>query len=305
MRIGLFQFPSRQLEASVERIVQAEREGFQGIWFAQVMGPEVLTLLALAGPRTQRIELGTAVVPVYLRHPVFLAQQAATVHAALGGRLRLGIGPSHRLVVEDMWGLSYARAAHYMREYLTVLCSLLKEGRAQFQGEFFRVNVSLQLPGGPPPVIVSALGPLMLRVAGELADGTVTWMTGPRALESHVIPGITRAAEAAGRPRPRIVVGLPVALTAHPQAAQERAAQIFQMYGQLPSYRRMLDLEGVQGPQDIAIVGGEREVEGALRRLASLGVDDFLASVFPGGDGPDQESMARTRAFLCSLVGKL
>jgi len=305
MRMGLFLFPSRDPQAVLGRIEQAEQEGFEGIWFAQVMGPEVLTLLALAGPRTQRIELGTAVIPVYLRHPVFLAQQAATVNAAAGGRLRLGIGPSHRLVVEDMWGLSYARAARFMGEYLTVLRSILQDGRAQFQGEFFRVNVSLQLPGQAPPVLISALGPLMLRVAGELADGTVTWMTGPRALEGHVVPRILRAAEAAGRPRPRIVVGLPVALTVDKGKARERAAQIFQMYGQLPSYRRMLDLEGAKGPEDIAIVGEEKEVEMALRCLASLGVTDFLASIFPGGDGPDDQSMARTREFLRSLVGKL
>jgi 5,10-methylenetetrahydromethanopterin reductase len=305
MRIGLFQFPSRDPRATVERIVQAERDGFQGVWFAQVMGPEVLTILALAGPRTQQIELGTAVIPVYLRHPIFLAQQAATVNAATGGRLRLGIGPSHRMVVEEMWGLSYARAALYMREYLTVLRSLLTQGQAQFQGRFFRVNVSLQMPKDAPPVLISALGPLMLKVAGELADGTITWMTGPRALEQHVIPGIRRAAEEAGRADPRIVVGLPIALTTNKEAARERAARIFQLYGQLPSYRRMLDLEGAAAPQDVAIIGQEVEVEGALRHLASIGVTDFLASIFPGGDGPDDESTARTWDFLRSLVGRL
>jgi len=290
----------------VERIVKAEEEGFDGVWFGQVMGPDVMTVLALAGARTRRIELGTSVVPVYLRHPIFMAQQALSVSAVSGGRLTLGLGPSHRVVVEGAWGLSYDRAAAYMREYLTVLRGLVHEGRAQFQGEFFRVNVSFQVPGtGPFPVLISALGPLMLRLAGEMAEGTVTWMTGPRALEGHVIPLITRAAQAAGRPQPRIAVGLPIALASDADLARQRAAQTFQFYGQLPSYRRMLDLEGVQGPHEVAIVGSEEQVEAQLRRLAAIGVSDFLASIFPAGDGDDAQSMARTREFLRSLLGRL
>jgi len=306
MRIGLFMLANRDVPTMVERIVKAEEEGFDGVWFGQVLGPDVMTLLALAGPRTSRIELGTSVVPVQLRHPVFMAQQALTVNAACNGRLALGLGPSHRVVVEGSWGLSYDRAAAYMREYLSILRPLVHEGRAQFQGQFFRVNVSFQVTGARPfPLLISALGPVMLRLAGEMAEGTITWMTGPRALEAHVIPRITKAAEAAGRPRPRIVVGLPIALASDAEAARQRAAQMFQFYGQLPSYRRMLDLEGVQGPQDVAIVGNEQQVEAQLRRLADIGVTDFLASVFPGGDGDDAQSMARTREFLRSLLGKL
>ncbi len=306
MRIGLFMLANRDTATLVERIVKAEEDGFHAVWFGQVMGPDVMTVLALAGTRTQRIELGTSVVPVQLRHPVFMAQQALTVNAASGGRLTLGLGPSHRVVVEGSWGLSYDRAAAYMREYLTVLRGLVHEGKAQFQGEFFRVNVSFQVPGaGTFPILISALGPLMLRLAGEMAEGTVTWMTGPRALEKHVIPRIVRAAERAGRARPRIAVGLPLAVTSDPEAARQRAAQMFQFYGQLPSYRRMLDLEGVQAPHEVAIVGSEEEVERQLRRLADIGVTDFLASVFPGGDGDDGQSMARSREFLRSLVDRL
>ncbi len=306
MRIGLFMVANRDTATLVERIVKAEEDGFHAVWFGQVMGPDVMTVLAVAGTRTQRIELGTSVVPVQLRHPVFMAQQALTVNAASGGRLTLGLGPSHRVVVEGSWGLSYDRAAAYMREYLTVLRGLVHEGKAQFQGEFFRVNVSFQVPGaGTFPILISALGPLMLRLAGEMAEGTVTWMTGPRTLEKHVIPRIVRAAERAGRSRPRIAVGLPLAVTGDPEAARQRAAQMFQFYGQLPSYRRMLDLEGVQAPHEVAIVGSEEEVERQLRRLADIGVTDFLASVFPGGDGDDGQSMARSREFLRSLVDRL
>ncbi|GBD13740.1 Putative coenzyme F420-dependent oxidoreductase [bacterium HR24] len=306
MRIGLFMLANRDAPALVERIARAEEEGFDGVWFGQVMGPDVMTVLALAGARTQRIELGTSVVPVQLRHPIFMAQQALVVNSATRGRLTLGLGPSHRVVVEGMWGLSYDRAAAYMREYLSVLRPLLHEGKVDFQGEFFRVNVSLQVPDARPcSVLVSALGPVMLRVAGELAEGTVTWMTGPRALETHVVPRLIRAAEAAGRPRPRVAVGLPIAVTSDPEAARQRAGQLFQFYNQLPSYRRMLDIEGAGGPQDVAIVGSEEEVERQLRRLAAIGTTDFLASVFPGGDGDDAQSMGRTREFLRSLVGKL
>jgi F420-dependent oxidoreductase-like protein len=305
MRIGIFLVGVGTVQRVLERIIEAEEQGFDSIWFGQLFGPDVLTVMAMAGQRTQRVELGTSVVPVHIRHPFFLAQQALTVQGATGGRLSLGIGPSHRVVVEGAWGLSYDRATAFMREYTTVLRSLVHEGRVNFQGEFFRVNASVQVPEvSPMPILVSALGPLMLRMAGEVADGTITWMVGPRTLEKHVIPTIRRAAAAAGRPEPRICAGFPVAVTDDPETTRQRAARALQSYMEFPSYRRMLEMEGAEGPQDVSIIGNEAEVERQIRAIRDMGVSDFLAAPMRAGD-EDRESLVRTRQLLTSLAGKL
>ncbi len=307
MRIGLFMGTHRvpwDLARQVEDIASAEREGFDSYWCAQVGQADVLTLLALAGGKTGRIELGTSVVQTYPRHPNVMAQQALTVNAATNGRLTLGIGPSHRPAIEAL-GLSYDRAALHMREYLSVLRPLVYEGRVRFQGEMYRIQTGMQVPGARPfPILISALAPLMLKVAGELADGTITWMVGNRTLESHTVPRIRRAAEAAGRPAPRVVAGVPVALHANVDEARERASLVFQGYGDLVNYRRQMDLEGVSGPEGLAIVGVEQDVERGLRAYAAAGATDFIASPF--GVGEDRvASLLRTRAFLSTLVGKV
>ena len=312
MRIGLNYGGVASIEAQiqsvdeyVQRVVDAEEDGFDSIWIAQIFGADALTVIALAGPRTSRIEMGTGVVPTYPRHPFVLAQQALTVQAAAGGRLTLGIGLSHQPVIEGMWGLSYEKPARHMREYLSVLRPLVEEGNVAFSGDVFRVTGGLQVPGAEPfPILVASLAPMMLRIAGELADGTVTWMTGPKTIETHIVPRISAAAEEAGRPAPRVGVALPVAVTGEASAAREQAAQTFQMYGALPNYRRMLDIEGAKGPADVAIVGNEAEVEGLIREIAAAGATDFIAALFPTDSDPDA-SMERTRALLKSLVGKV
>ena len=312
MRIGLnyggvasLEGQIKNLDEHVERIVQAERDGFDSVWIAQIFGADALTVIALAGERTERIEVATGVVPTYPRHPFVMAQQALTVQAATGGRLTLAIGLSHQPVVEGMWGLSYEKPARHMREYLSVLRPLLRGEPVAFRGEVFRVAGGLQVPGAtPPPVLVAALAPAMLRIAGELADGTVTWMTGRKTIETHIVPRISKAAEAAGRPQPRVCVALPVAVTDDATAARESATQEFQLYGQLPNYRRMLDIEGAAGPADVAIVGIEAEVERELRALAGVGVTDFSPALYPAGaDGA--ATMTRTRELLKGLVGQI
>jgi F420-dependent oxidoreductase-like protein len=305
MKIAEFAGGVNTVEGQVQSVINAENDGFDGIWFGQIFGPDVLTVLAMAGQKTSRIELGTCVVPTYPRHPHMLAQQALTVQAASNGRFNLGIGLSHAPVVEGMWGLSYDRPAKHMRDYLSVLLPLIREGRVSFNGEFFRVNATVQVPvPKPPPVLIAALAPVMLRMAGEMTDGTITWMVGPKTLESHIVPRITKAANEAGRPAPRVVVGLPLAVHDNPVDARERAGRSFQIYGTLPNYKRVLDIEGVGGPADVAIVGKENEVEQQLRDLASAGATDFLGGMFPVGDDV-QASLARTRTLLKGLVGKV
>ena len=308
MRIGIFigvAGSSPTLEGLVQQAVDVEKDGFDSFWTPQVAGVDALTLLALAGGRTERIELGTAVVPTYPRHPMALAQQALTTQVATGGRLALGIGLSHKPAVEGRWGLSFDRPALHMREYHTVLRDLVREGRARFDGEMFRVSGSVRVPGATPfPILIAALGPRMLRIAGELSEGTVTWMVGLKTLRDHVAPRILAAAENAARPKPRICFGVPIAVTGEPAAARRRAASIFSRYGDLPSYRRMLDIEGAGGPSDVAIIGDEEEVEARLREIADAGATDLLSVVFPA-DADEEASVARTRALLLSLVGKI
>lgn len=305
MKIGIFFGGPTDVERQVEGIVRYEADGFDSVYMGSVTGTDAMTVLALAGQKTSRIELGTSIVPTYLRHPVAMAMQALTTQAATGGRFALGLGPSHKPMVEGMLGLSYERPAAHMREYLTVLGPLLKGEAVSFSGEFFRVNGQVRVPGvEPPALLISALAPVMLRLAGEMTDGTITWMTGPKTLETHTVPRMNKAAEAAGRPRPRVIAGFPVVVTDDPAGAREKAARSFVVYGTLPNYQRMLEKEGASGPADIAIVGSEAEVERQLRSIAATGATDFLAGMFTVGDDP-QASLRRTTECLKGLVGKI
>ena len=304
MRINLFH-DGGSIGQLIEDVQSAERDGFNGVWFSQVFGGDTLTAIALAGTQTERIELGTSVIPTYLHHPFSLAQQALTVGAAADGRFVLGIGPSHEPVVEQMWGLSYEKPARHVREYLSVLRPLIDEGRVSFNGDVYKVNGGLQVPDAKPvSVVISALAPVMLRIAGELADGTVTWMAGRKTIETHVAPRINKAAHEAGRPAPRVCVALPVAVTNDLEKTRERAAQVFSMYGQLVNYRRVLDIEGAEGPADVGIFGTASEVEQQIRALAAAGATDLIAAVFPGSDDAES-SMRETRELLKSLISSV
>ena len=309
MRIGLFVGAlelMRDVAERLNRISAAEQDGFDSYWLPQHFGADMLTVIAMAGMQTDRIELGTAVVPTYPRHPVALAQQALTAQVAAGGRLTLGIGVSHRSTIEEWLGLSYDHPARHIEEYLSVLRPLLHESGVDFQGREFRVAGELQIPDADMvscPVLMAALGPRMLEIAGRLADGTVTWMTGPRMLRDHVVPRLNDSAAAAGNPPPRVCVGMPIAVTDHPERARARADRLFQHYAALPSYRAMLEREGVDSPGGIAIVGDEKSVEDQLHSLADQGATDLLATIFPV-DG-SRTSVSRTRGLLQRLVGQI
>lgn len=309
MKIGLF-FGSGigvpTISALVDEMVQAEEEGFDSFWLAQIFGPEVLSVITMAGHKTTRIELGTAVVPTFPRHPMIMAQEALTAQSASNGRLTLGIGLSHQITVESAWGLSFDKPVTHMREYLTILRTLIRDGAVDFTGELFKVNGSITVPGATAcPILIAALGPQMLRVAGELADGTVTWMAGPRTLERHIIPRISQAATEVGRPTPRISVGVAVAVTNKPEGVRTSISGDLHVYGRLPSYRRLLDIEKVSHPHDLAIIGDESTVERKLKQFNDMGVSDLLITPFPFGSDPlSKETRLRTRKFASTLVGK-
>ena len=301
MRIGVgLQDPSgpAPMTALREQLQRAAGQGFASAWMSNIFGVDALTALAVAGSQVPGIEVGTAVVPTYPRHPAALAQQARTVAAAVDGRLVLGIGTSHRIVIEDMFGYDFGKPILHMREYLDVLLPLLDGQPVAVSGTTVRANIGLTTPSpGRVPVLLAALGPQMLRLAGERTDGTVLWMTGPATVRDHIVPTITAAARDAGRPSPRVVCSLPVCVTDDPDGARERATQVFAIYGDLPSYRAMLDREGAAGPAEVAVVGDEDTVAAQVGALAEAGVTDFVAVEYTGG--PDG---ARTRAFLRTLL---
>jgi F420-dependent oxidoreductase-like protein len=306
MRIGIGIGEIGGAPATLDHLIaqaqRAEREGFASGWFANIFGFDAITAAALCGRPTSRIELGTAVVPTYPRHPTAMAQQALSAQAACGGRFALGIGLSHQIVIETMLGLSYAKPYSHMREYVAVLAPLIRSGSVSFQGDEFRVNANLAVPGAQPcAILLAALAPKMLALAGAEADGTITWMSGPRTLREHTIPRLNDAAARAGRPVPRVVVGLPIAVSNDRAAAREAAARVFQVYGALPSYRAMLDREGAEGPADVAIVGDESAVGEQLEHLREIGVTDYLAIPYPVGTDP-VASVARTRELLVKLL---
>jgi F420-dependent oxidoreductase-like protein len=290
----------------------AEQSGLSSIWIPQIPDEfDALTAATLIGGETSRIEIGTAVVPVQPRHPIALAQQALSVQTVCEGRLTLGLGVSHHWIIDEMLGLPYEHPAAVMRSYLDVLDQALAgPGSVDVENEHFRVHNPLDITDvTPTPVLLAALGPVMLRLAGERAGGTILWLADERAIESHVAPTINHAAEVAGRPQPRIVAGVPVCICRDDQVdrAVERTNRILSEAEVSPNYQRLLDLGDANDVGDILAAGSESTVEKRLRSFADAGVTDLSVRVVPIGDDREQllASMRRTREYLTSLGGAL
>lgn len=302
MRIGLMSGATPDqggLDGLVAEAKDLESRGFASMWLANIFGFDAITTAAIIGRETERIDLGTAVVPTYPRHPAAIAQQALTTQSACAGRFTLGIGLSHQIVIEDMFGLSYARRAKHMREYLAVLGPLLRGEPVEFEGEEYKVKMALDVPNASEtPVLVAALGDQMLNIAGQSSAGTILWMTGPATIDTHIRLKLTAAANKADRSDPRIVAGLPIALTNDADAAREKVGKMFSIYGQLPSYRAMLDKEGVEGPAEVALLGDEKSLDASIDRLRDAGVTELMASIAP----IDRDATARTLDYLSSRL---
>ncbi len=298
MRIGIFAgdvVGSGEIEEVVAAAHTIAAEGFSSFWLPQIFGPDAITVASVIGREVPALEVGTAVVPTYPRHPMMLAQQALTANALSGGHFTLGIGLSHQMVIESIMGLSFEKPVRHMREYLSILRPLIHERAVDFTGETMRTSAAIDIKGAAPcPILVAALGPKMLELAGEMAEGTITWMTGAETLASHIVPTISAAAAAHGRPAPRVAAGIPICVTDDPDGARQRAAATFAVYGILPSYRAMLDREGLAGPADLALVGPEDVVLAGLDAYAATGLTDFLAVEF----GATDAERHRTRDLL-------
>jgi F420-dependent oxidoreductase-like protein len=294
---GLVQRAS--IDAIADHAAQAAEDGFTGYWLAEhpTGGLDALTVLTVVGQRVAEIELGTAIVPTMPRHPIVLAGQALTTHAAVGGRLTLGIGLSHAPMMAQL-GIGFDKPIRHLREYLSVLMPLLDAGKVDFEGETIACHAELFRRSGPRcSVIVAALGPQALKVAGARTDGTTLAWVGPRTIREHIVPTIGAAARAAGRAAPRVVATLPVCVTNNVAGVRDLIDKQLSMYGQLPSYRAMFEREGVAGPGELALVGDEEAVADMIEVLAEAGVTDFAASEF----APTPEERRNTRALLKAL----
>jgi F420-dependent oxidoreductase-like protein len=290
----------------------AEQAGFTSVWIPQVPGYlDALTAIAVLGPVTEHIELGTAVVPVQTRHPVPMAQQALTTQLACGGRFTLGLGASHHWIVEDQWGLPYDRPARLVRDYLEVLDRAFSgPGAVDVENETFRVHSPMDVTDTTVmPVLIAALAPMMLRVAGEQTSGTILWMADERAIGEHVIPRITKAATEAGRPAPRIVAGVPVILcpNAEIDAARAVASDVLGHADFSPNYARLLEHGDADDIGDVMAVGDETTIADRLRSYRDAGVTELAARVVPLGDDATArvDSRRRTQEYLATLCPEL
>ena len=277
--------------------VQAAAEaGFDGVWVPQTLSVDALTALAVAASRVPLISIGTAVVPIQGRHPVPLAQQALTVADAAGpGRFTLGVGVTHAVVSETFYGFPYRDAVALCREELEALVGLLGPDRhADLTGQYVSTHATLSVVGDAPSLVVAALGPKMLELGGSLTDGTVTWMTGPVALDKTVVPSITAAASRAGRGAPRVIAGLPVCVTDNPAAARDAVRPRLEGAARMPSYRRQLSAEGLDDLADLAIVGDAGTVTARVEALAEIGVTELMADVFGTEDEREETKRVLT-----------
>jgi 5,10-methylenetetrahydromethanopterin reductase len=289
MKIGIngsSQLAHPNLDAIVADVEKSESDGYASYWLAQTALADSLAMLAIAGRTTSTIELGTAVVPTWTRHPEVMAAGALTAQAASGGRLVLGIGLAHQPTVEGRWGLKWERPVKHMSEYLAILDALLETGTASLQGEVWSLDQQAALMTDTKPlVMVAALGEQMLKMAGRRTDGTILWCVGPKTLEQQIVPIINDAADSAGRSTPRVVCSLPVCVTDDPQPILEFVGKMLEGYAALPSYRAMLDIEGVHGVEEISLIGDEATVNAGLDAIVKAGATDFTAVVIPDASG--------------------
>jgi 5,10-methylenetetrahydromethanopterin reductase len=298
--------PAPEVDDAIDDLIVRFRAiastGVASLWLGQLFDLDAITAIAVIGREIPDIELGTAVSTTYPRHPVVMSSQAQTTQSAIGGRLRLGLGVSHRELVEDRLGYAFERPARHLREYLQVLNALFDDGEVDFHGQTTVADTTGfpgHVPGSTrPDVLIAALGPAMLRVTGELADGTITWLAGPRTLAEHIVPVLTDAAQ--GRAQPKVIASLPVCVTNKPDEVAERAATHLAMYDQFAAYAAVLQREGARRAGEVSIIGDEVHVANAINRLRDAGATEFIGNAW---GFTTEEEHDRTVALLGSLSG--
>jgi F420-dependent oxidoreductase-like protein len=307
-RVGLV-IEARDVATVITRIREAEHVGVQQVWMTQSVGMlDTLTLFAAAATHTTQIRLGTSIVPIYPRHPLVMAQQAVTVNALAPGRLRLGVGTSHRHVMENMYGLSMSSPLAYLREYVEVMRQVLWEGRVDHQGTFFKVVASFPRPT-QIPLLISALGEKAFRLAGEIADGAISWVCPVPYLLDTALPALRAGAQSQHRPAPPLVAHIPVAMSTDEGAGQAAATPRISFYTKAPFYAHMFAAAGLPIAADgsgiaalvkeLVVAGDQVQVEKRLRELIASGLDELLLMLVPVADE------AREREQLLQVIGSL
>lgn len=282
---------------------EAHEAGLRSVWFGQTFGYDSPSLAAIVGREVPGLQVGTSAIPVFGRHPLLVASQALTAQAATGGRYHLGLALGTKHFTETGFGIPYERPIARLREFLTALRLLVETGSADFHGELLTATTPLPatVPGAEPPVpiLVAAMAPQALRVSGELADGILPLLAGPRALAEHIVPAVTAAAESAGRPAPRIVAFVPGVVTADVEAVRRTATETLAFYEQFPSYQRVLGLSGATRAADLAVIGDEETVAAEVRRYRDAGATEV---VFTATDLGGDEDQRRTWKLLGELA---
>lgn len=314
MKLSVLINESKKAGRAVEQIVDAEARGFHAVWFPQVMGVDAMTVAALAGERTERIRLGTSVVPTWPRHPVVMAQQALTVSQVTDGRFTLGIGTSHVPVIEGMYGIDFEKPIRHVKEYVGIVKSLTSTGAASFQGEQYRVEAGLEIPDERLPVMLSVLSEQMTRTAGRVADGAVTWLAPPSYIGSTVAPLVKEGAEEEGREPPPVVAEVPVTAATDVDAVRKTVRRLLGVYPMLPFYNSMMQKAGLPGAEEAlsggwtddlidAVIpyGGAEALRERAEAYLDAGADEVVYAPFPVG-GDWQASLAETLDTLTEIA---
>ncbi|TXS49194.1 LLM class F420-dependent oxidoreductase [Streptomyces sp. t39] len=293
-----------QVDASVRLAREAAEAGLHSAWFGQTFGADSPQLAALVGREVPGLQVGTSAIPVFGRHPLLVSSQAQTAQAATRGRYHLGLALGTRLITEGGFGLPFERPVARLREFLTALRQLTENGAADFRGELLTAVTPLpaRVPGaeGGVPLLVAAMGPQALRVSGELADGILPYLAGPRALGDHIVPALVASAEAAGRPAPRVVALVHGVVTDDVEGVRRKATEQLAFYEQIPSYARVVELSGARRASDVAVIGDEKTVAAEIRRYRDAGATEV---VFAGTEIAGEEDRRRTWALLGELAG--
>ena len=302
MKIGIFSEPfNATLENIKEEVALAQQCGASSYWLAQIWRYDALTLIPSLAQIAPDVEFASGVVASYLRHPVTLASQALTTSLLTQGKFTLGVGLMHKPLIEGMFEMSFDKPARHMREYLDILLPLVNQEEVNASGVTVSYHGGMQVPDAPPcQVMLAALGPQMLRICGARTQGTITWMTGPDTIKNYIRPNLFTAAEQAGRTKTRIAALLPIVITDDEASGKAHAAEQFEIYGTMPSYRAMLDKSGLAEPADYVLIGNEDRVAESLRQYAAAGVTDCGLLVAGGG-----ETRSRGLDFIASLNGSL
>ncbi|MFD3945351.1 TIGR03564 family F420-dependent LLM class oxidoreductase [Streptomyces sp. NPDC058579] len=293
------------IDSTVQLAREAHDAGLRSAWFGQTFSYDSPLLAAIVGREVPGLQVGTSAIPIFGRHPLLVSSQAQTAQAATGGRYHLGLALGTRHLTEDGFGIPYERPIALLREFLTALRQLVETGAADFHGELLTATTPLPaaVPGAAPPVplLVAAMGPQALRVTGELADGALPFLAGPRALAEHIVPALTAAAEAAGRPAPRVVALVPGVVTAraHADAVREKAAEMLALYEKIPSYQRVIALSGAERAAEVAVIGDEETVAAEVRRYREAGATEV---VFTATDLGGEDDRRRTWKLLGELA---